>query len=209
MLRFNLFGIQVTVELWFWLTMAFLGGALRVNSTAELLGVVLFVMAGFISILIHEMGHALMIRRYKLPTQIVLTTFGGYATHPHGILSRRQSFLVTAAGPGVQILFGLLVLAVNLNVASMPSPHIEYFLWTLCVISLFWAILNCLPIYPLDGGQMLAAVLGPRRLKAVHTTGVVCAGILGVLAFANNQIFIAIFMGFFAYQNYKLLQQVR
>lgn len=208
MFRFSLFGITITVEPWFWVTMAFLGGALRINSTDGLLQVVLFVLAGFISILVHEMGHALMIRKYQLPTQIVLTTFGGYATHPSGVLSRKQSFLVTAAGPGIQIILGLLVLAFVLNF-RMPSPHFSHFAWTLCGISLFWAILNCLPIFPLDGGQMLAAILGPRRAKAVHTTGVVCAGILGVLAFANSQVFIAVFMGFFAYQNYQMLQQAR
>lgn len=208
MFRFNLFGITVTVEPWFWLTMAFLGGALRVDSKDGFLNVILFVMAGFISILIHEMGHALMIRKYKLPTQIVLTTFGGYATHPAGVLSRKQSFLVTAAGPGIQIVLGLLALAFIWNF-KMPSQPFAHFAWTLCGISLFWAVLNCLPIFPLDGGQMLAAILGPHRAKATHTTGVVCSGILGILAFSSRQYFIAIFMGFFAYQNYQMLKQVR
>ena len=208
MFRFNLFGITVTVEPWFWLTMAFLGGALRVDSKDGILNVILFVMAGFISILIHEMGHALMIRKYKLLTQIVLTTLDGYATHPAGVLSRKQSFLVTAAGPGIQIILGLLVLAFISNF-QMPSQHFAHFTWTLCGISLFWAVLNCLPIFPLDGGQMLAALLGPHRVKSVHTTGVVCAGILGVLAFVYGEVFVALFMGFFAYQNYKMLQQVR
>lgn len=205
MLRFHLFGIPITVEPWFWATMAFIGGALRVDSPDSLLQVVLFMMAGFFSILVHELGHALMIRRYRLPTQIVLMAFGGYASHPAGYLSRKQSFLVTAAGPAIQIFLGVLVLAL-MSVSKMPSPHFEYFAWTLCGISLFWAILNCLPIYPLDGGQMLAAVMGPSRQRGVYMTGVVCSGILGVLAISNGEPFIALFMGFFAYQNYKSMQ---
>ncbi len=186
--------------------MALLGGAFTVDSAQGMLMVVLFMMAGFISILVHEMGHALMIRKYGLQTQVTLAAFGGYASYQAGILSRKQSFLVTAAGPGLQIIFGLLVLVLA-GIVAPPSIPIAYFIKVLCWISLAWAFLNCLPIYPLDGGQMLAAVLGPRRGRAVHLTGVVVAGILAVLGFASNQWFIAVFMALFAWQNYQMMQR--
>lgn len=208
MFRFNLFGIQINVEPWFWLTMAFVGGGRNVSNKEGVLNLILFVLAGFISILIHELGHALTIKKYGLPTQVTLSFFGGYATHPAGILTRKQSFIVTAAGPGVQLVFGLIVLAVALTM-TFPSENIAYFVNVLCGISLFWAIFNCLPIYPMDGGQMLASVLGPRRAKGVHITGIVCAGALSALALANGQLLIAGFMGLFAWQNYQMLQQVQ
>jgi stage IV sporulation protein FB len=208
MIRFKIFGIPVTVELWFWLTMAFIGGGLRANSTEALLRVALFVLAGFVSILIHELGHALTIRKFGLPTQITLTTFGGYATHPAGILSRTKSFIVTAAGPAIQIVFGLLVGFIYIN-TSMPSENIGYFVEVLALISIIWAIFNCLPIFPLDGGQMLASILGPRRAKILHMTGIICALIIGLIGLKFGYMLVLVFMGLFAWQNYQMLQQNR
>ena len=95
MIEFKLFGIPVRVEPLFWLTIAILGGGLSAKSSEGLLLVALFVLAAFVSVLIHEMGHAMMIRKFGLPTEITLTTLGGYATYPAGVLSRKKSFLVT------------------------------------------------------------------------------------------------------------------
>jgi len=208
MVRFSLFGIPITVEPWFWVTMVFLGGGLDASSTEDFLKIALFVIAGFVSLLVHEMGHALTIRKYGLPVQVTLQAFGGYAAYPAGMLTRKQSFIVTAAGPGLQILFGMAVLALAF-VMPPVSPFIGYFVYVVWVISLIWAFFNCLPIFPLDGGQMLSAVLGPQRLRGLHLTGIVCAVIVGLLAFSGHQMFVAIFMGFFAYQNYQMLRQVR
>ncbi len=209
MIEFSLFGIRVRVEPMFWLTCALLGGAFRASTKAELLGVALFVIAAFISILIHEFGHALMIKKYHLPTEVVLTTMGGYATYPQGVLSRKQSFFVTAAGPAVQLLFGLFVLFGVLQQVHIPNPLLQGFVKDLIWVSIVWALFNCLPIFPLDGGQMLSAVLGPRRRKGLHLTGIITAALIGFWGISSGQLFIAIFMAFFAYQNWQYLQQVR
>jgi Zn-dependent protease len=208
MIRFRLFGIPVTVEPWFWVTMVLIGGGLHASSREDLLRVILFVMAGFISLLIHEMGHALTIRKFRLPTEVTLQAFGGFASYPGGRLTRMQSFLVTAAGPGVQILFGVIVWQLS-NRMEYPSAAISYFVNILWIISLVWAFFNCLPIFPLDGGQMLASIMGPQRAKGVHLTGIICAGVIGLLAFSSGQLFVAIFMGLFAYQNYQIFRQIR
>jgi hypothetical protein len=62
---------------------------------------VLFVLAGFISVLIHELGHALTGRLFKAQTAITLHAFGGFAVFPSARFTRWQDFLVTAAGPAV------------------------------------------------------------------------------------------------------------
>ena len=59
MIRFNLFGIPVQVQPWFWLTLVLIGGGVGANTADELLLLALFVVAGFVSILVHELGHAL------------------------------------------------------------------------------------------------------------------------------------------------------
>lgn len=207
MIRFNILGIPVQVYPWFWITMAFIGGGLRVGSSIEILHVLVFMFAGFLSILIHELGHALMIRKYGLPTAITLQAFGGFATFPAGRLDRKQSFIVTAAGPGVQFAFGLLLIGLarflNIPEGSLFVPFLTF----LILVSLVWSILNCLPVYPLDGGQMLAAVLGPGKQHYVHLTSVIVAVVIGIIAFLRFEaILLSIFMALFAWQNWQAYQ---
>lgn len=90
MLRFRLFNIPVFVHPWFWLTLALIGGGLRANDTTALIEVAMFVLAGFVSVLVHEFGHALMIKKYRLPTEVHLVAFGGFARYPAGHLNRKQ-----------------------------------------------------------------------------------------------------------------------
>jgi len=115
---------------------------------------------------------------------------------------------VTAAGPAIQIVFGLLVWLIYIN-TSMPSDNIEYFVFILAAICVIWAIFNCLPIFPLDGGQMLASILGPRRAKILHMTGIICALIIGLIGLKFGYMLVLVFMGLFAWQNYQMLQQNR
>jgi Zn-dependent protease len=209
MVEFKLFGIPVRVMPIFWITLGLIGliGS-DIRDALGLLDIALFVLAGFLSILIHEMGHALMIKKYKLPTQIVLASFGGYAVYPAGSLNRLQSFLVTAAGPAAQLAVAY-ALAFALPFFSIPPNKFLEFLIIFIFISKFWAFLNCLPIMPLDGGQMLAAIMGPRRRAGLHLTGVVTAAIMAVVALQFGAIFGVLFMGMFAWQNYQAWQQTK
>lgn len=207
MIRFSLFGIPVSVQPWFWVTMAFIGGGLHASSSLQIMLVGVFAFAGFLSILIHEMGHAMVIRKFGLPTSITLVAFGGFASYPSGRLNRKQSFLVTAAGPGVQFAFGILLVLFVQFVEVPQGPLFGPFLRDLILVSIFWAVLNCLPIYPLDGGQMLAAVLGPRKQRYVHLISAVVAVALGLAGYVILQsIVLPIFMAFFAWQNWQSFQ---
>lgn len=209
MVEFKLFGIPVRVEPIFWITLAILGfiGA-DVRTSEGVLEVALFVLAGFLSILIHEMGHALMIRKFGLPTQVVLSSFGGYALYPAGVLSRLKSFIVTAAGPGLQIIAGV-GLYFSLGFVDLPDTNLNTFLGTFIGISIFWAILNLLPIYPLDGGQMLGSILGPKRQAGLHLTSMIVAAVIAVVALYFREPIGVIFMGMFAYQNYQHWQRTK
>ena len=211
MIEFKLLGIPVRVEPNFWFTLGLVGliGS-NIRSANGLLDLALFILAGFVSLLIHEMGHALMIKKYQLPTQIVLSNFGGYATYPAGILNRVQSFLVTAAGPGLQVIVALATLLVVYRLLPgdlLQDNMLTHFIDTFITISLFWAALNCLPIHPLDGGQMLAAILGPKRQSIVHLISMITAGLMIIVAYKFGALFGALFCGMFAYQNYKAWQQ--
>jgi membrane-associated protease RseP (regulator of RpoE activity) len=77
-------------------------------------------------------------------------------------------------------------------------------------ISFIWALLNLLPILPLDGGQMLHAILGPKRVRITLWTTIICAVVIGGGYFMQTGSFILpIFMGLFAWQAFQALKQER
>ena len=187
--------------------MAFIGGGLHAANSTDILLVLVFVFAGFLSIMIHELGHALTIRKYGLPAAITLQAFGGYASFHAGKLDRKQSFVVTAAGPALQFLFGvlLIVLAPSISIpeGSLFLPFLRDLIW----VSIAWSILNCLPVYPMDGGQMMAAILGPKKQHNVHLISSIVAVIIGVAGYLYlGTILLPIFMALFAWQNWQSYQ---
>lgn len=207
MIRFSIFGIPVQVQPFFWLSLVLIGGAMDANSPAAILELALFVLAGFISILVHELGHALTARKFGAYSEITLQAFGGYAAYSGVRLTRPQSFLVTAAGPGIQILLGLGVFAAIWYLPRFESQF-GYFLSELMWISIFWAVLNLLPILPLDGGQMLNAVLGPRRIKITLWITIITALVAGLVVFTTTHSFIfPLFLGMFAWQAVQALKE--
>ena len=209
MVRFSIFGIPVQVQPFFWVTLVILGGALDATSAAAILEIGLFVVAGFISILIHELGHALTARKFGAYSEITLQAFGGYAAYSGVRLTRPQTFAVTAAGPGIQILLGLALLFALRSLPEM-NRNAAYFLGTLMGISLVWAVLNLLPVLPLDGGQMLNAVLGPPRIKVtLWVTIIVSIGVGLILYVIFHSILFSLFLGMFAWQAFQTLRENR
>ena len=162
MIRFSIFSIPVEIQPFFWVTLVILGGVSGADTAAQILEIGLFVIAGFVSILIHELGHALTARWFGANSSITLQAFGGYATYSGTHLNRWKSFLVTAAGPLAQIALAFMVLFIMQKIPNLTDLG-SLFLSTLIFISFFWAILNLLPVLPLDGGQMLNAALGPAH----------------------------------------------
>jgi len=203
-----IFNIPVCVQPWFWLVLGLLGGGFRADSRQEIFHVVFFIVAGFVSVLVHELGHALTAQHFGKRPEIVLQAFGGYATYNNAVpLSRKQSLMVTAAGPGIQIILGLIALAVLRSLPAM-DPNLKYFLVVLTAISLIWAVLNLLPILPMDGGRLVETALGPENrrtalLISAITGVVVCIISITVL----NQPILAIFVGMFAFQSFKALKE--
>ena len=207
MVRFTIFGIPVQVQPFFWITLAIIGGALRADSSAAILNIGLFVVAGFVSVLVHELGHALTARKFGAHSSITLQAFGGYAAYSGASLTRRQTFAVTAAGPAIQILLGLAAFFLLRAMPNLP-PNASYFMFILMWISIVWAVLNLLPILPLDGGQMLNVVLGPQRIKITLWTTIIVAVGVGLLLFQRTgSILFPLFLGMFAWQAFQALKE--
>ena len=208
MFRFMIFNIPVSVQPWFWLTLAFISGRLFADSTQDIVFLLLFVVAGFLSILVHELGHALTAKHFGKRVEIVLQAFGGYAAYSGAVpLSRKQTFLITAAGPAIQIVLGVLALAVARSYPAMDT-NLKYFTTVLAAISLIWAILNLLPILPMDGGRLVETALGPAHRKTALLISVITGVVICIISFTIlNQPILGIFVGMFAYQSLKALKQ--
>lgn len=210
MIQFSLFRIPVRIQPWFWLTLALLAGVHRLDSREGLFMLSLFILAGFISILVHELGHALTARRFGKQVEIELQAFGGYAAYSGGrSLSRTQVFLITLAGPAIQIVLGWVALLMFKGYDGEPTEPMRYFLGVLSFISIIWALLNLLPVLPLDGGRLLETVLGPQHIRLTLRISMITAIVVALLAVQLKLgVVLTIFMGFMAYESYKALREI-
>jgi stage IV sporulation protein FB len=156
-LRFQIFGIPVRVHPLFWLVGVFFVWQSTDDPQLKLLGVLLM----FFSILIHELGHAIVIRRYGYPSEIVLHGMGGYATSTR--FSTWRQVWVSFAGPLAGfIVWGIvratLFLLMRYYQEPLHNDAVWYSIWILLFINGYWGLMNLLPIQPLDGGQIAQAL---------------------------------------------------
>ena len=110
------------------------------------------------SILLHELGHALVALRERIPvTSITLYIFGGIAQLGEEPKSARAELRVAAAGPLVSFALAAIFGAVGLvadDVDALAAPA-DY----LARINLILALFNLIPAFPLDGGRILRALV--------------------------------------------------
>ena len=202
MWRFKFMGFPVSVHWWFLLPMFLLGGGIHLQRADQLLGPVLFMVAAFISIMVHELGHAVAGRKYGAEPTIHLHGFGGVTTLPGAFFTRNQSMFVSFAGPLASIVLGLVAFVLYPFVAKV-SPIFGHLLGVMIWINIFWTILNLLPIQPLDGGQIFRDFMGSSQREIVRWVGVVVASLVAVWALQINQVFLCMMMAYLAFMNYK------
>ncbi len=236
-LHFEVTRIPVRVHPFFWLTAVLIGG---VNNHPSVLLTMIAVI--FVSILLHELGHALTMRWFGQSPRIVLYAMGGFATASgpsgYGMSSARHlaplhQILVLFAGPGAGFLLAALIFAgiklsggevffepsfpffwgFALNIDDpMILMRVSILLDALIQVNILWGLMNLVPVYPLDGGQIARELLvwkDPWQgvIRSLWLS-VVAGGIMVVLALRYNSIYLAILFGMLAYQSYLALQQV-
>jgi stage IV sporulation protein FB len=193
---FRLFGIPVTIRPSFLVIAALIG----FTSRRPIVYLVAFVAIVFVSILIHELGHALTARSYGAQVEIELNGIGGLTSWsvPDKELSPGQRALVAAAGSGVGVLFGGLVWLFD----RLTGPYFEvagFVVSTLIAVNVLWGLLNWLPVRPLDGGHLFTSLLQkviPSRAEVIaNVVFFMTAG--GALAWAlwTQRIFLALIAG--------------
>lgn len=123
-----------------------------------------FIVALFGCVLAHEFGHILVARRFGIKTsEVTLLPIGGVASLERIPDKPLQEMAVALAGPAVNIVIAILLLTVggaNIpdEIERIDNPDINL-IARLAVASLFLALFNLLPAFPMDGGRVLHAVL--------------------------------------------------
>lgn len=134
----------------------------------------------FLSVLGHELSHALMARAEGIEIEeIVLHPFGGLARLRNEPESPRAEFRIAVAGPAASFLFALISFILLLPVMMADYPTAAGVLLLLCSGNLLLAVFNLFPGYPLDGGRVLRAILWGRTGDIKEATRL--AGICGML----------------------------
>ncbi len=231
-LNFTLAGIPVRIHPFFWVIGLLMGP--REGGPPAIL---LWMTAFFVGILCHELGHALVMRSQGFFPWITLYGLGGLAScdQPRGF-SRgnadawRQIF-ISAAGPLAGFLlaaltllaarllkcevrywvgapFGLLVYVVD--GLGVNHPQVLGFANNILFVTIVYGILNLLPIYPLDGGQiareLMVMILGRDGVRHSLILSLFVSTTLAVAcALFWKELFLALLFGYFAYTSYATL----
>lgn len=200
----------------------------------------------FLSILIHELGHAFAYRYFGHGARIALYWLGGLAIsdqssiwNRHISLTPNRKIIVSLAGPVLGMLFGMLLVGIvfavggtvefipptfvgeakNVFPALVPffpketyqsNPALVIFLFSGLHINLFWNLMNLLPVYPLDGGQIARELFmkhdkSGEPVRNSTMLSIITGALICVLAVMSNDIFIAVLFGYLAYQGYKTM----
>ena len=205
MLRFKVGPFPVSVYPWFFLSAILLGAGYGFGWR-----MVAWIFVVFVSVLVHELGHAVIGKAFGGRPEIRLEAFGG-VTFPQFRSRPRpgRQFVLSFAGPIAGLLLGALaygiVRALPPERGSVSAFVMAQFVW----VSIVWAVFNLLPILPLDGGNMMLAFIeGVRRKPSVAVASWISLVMSLAVAGAVTLIFgpdpfALLWLGLFALQNFQ------
>jgi Zn-dependent protease/CBS domain-containing protein len=204
----TIFGVPVRLHFTFVLLLIFLlfigvGGAQSGASTA------IYVLALFASVLLHELGHTLVARRYGIKTiEIVMFPIGGVA-RPERQPKAREELWIALAGPTINLFIAIALLAWvwisqgGVGMQQLRQPTDANLAERIAVGNLTLWLFNLLPAYPMDGGRILRSLLALRRPEEEATRIAAGAGqglaiLLGLAGLLWGN-FMLVFIALFVY----------
>jgi Zn-dependent protease/predicted transcriptional regulator len=171
----RIFGIDVYVHATFALLLAWVAfGQVAAGVGAMVRGLAL-ILTVFGIVVLHELGHALVARRFGIRTRdIVLLPIGGVASLERLPEKPREQLFVAVAGPAVNVMLALLLWVVLAVTGARANPSAigsatGSFLSELLWINVSLAAFNLLPAFPMDGGRVVRAALA-FKLEPVRAT---------------------------------------
>ncbi len=206
---FTAFGVPVRLHFTFVLLLVFLvvvGVEGKQSATAD----VLFVLALFVSVILHELGHAVVARHYGVRTlEIVMFPIGGVAMLEKTPPARKELF-IASAGPLVNFVIGGLILFLVAifreggiaSFASLANPSDTDLIERIAFGNVILAVFNLLPAFPMDGGRILRSLLALWKTEEEATQIAsragrflaVGMGLYGLLSANYMLLFIAFFI---------------
>jgi len=153
---------------------------------------VVYVLALFGFVVLHELGHALMARRYGIETvDITLYPIGGVARLTRMPRAPGAELMIALAGPAVN--FAIVAGLVGLLAIGLPGPEyvLSGFFGNLVVMNLMLGLFNLIPAFPMDGGRVLRALLSGwlgrvRATTVAATVGRALAVVFGVYSLFSD-----------------------
>jgi len=219
----RLAGIGVYVHWSFWILPVWILLSTVSNGSgwAAGLSAVIFVFAIFGCVVLHELGHALMARHYRIGTRdITLYPIGGVASLERMPTRPSRELAIALAGPAVNVaiagaLFAGAVLTGPDDLVPVGDVFGGSFLSSLMWVNVALAVFNLLPAFPMDGGRVLRAFLAMQMPYVKATTiaarvGQVVAILLGVLGLfsGGTLVLVAVFV-FLAAQAELTMARIR
>ncbi len=202
-------GIDILVHGTFVLLLLWVGVShyLPRHSLGDVGSGIVFILALFAIVVLHELGHALTARRFGIRARdITLLPIGGVARLERMPEDPRQELLVAIAGPAVNAVLAVAFFLILAPVGGV-GPFREFslvggdFLGKLFWINVSLAVFNLIPAFPMDGGRVLRALLAMRGdyVRATQTAAGIGQGIALFLGFAGLftnpfLVFIALFV---------------
>ena len=214
-------GIGVYIHATFWLLILFIlySHWSQGHDFATALAGVVFVLAIFACVVLHEFGHALTARRFGIQTRdITLLPIGGLARLERMPEDPRQELWVAAAGPAVNVVIAAVLY--GMLAAAGVRPDLENLQWVggnflnkLMVVNVWLVAFNLLPAFPMDGGRVLRALLATRieytrATQVAARVGQMMAFLFGLIGLFTNPflVFIALFVWMGAEQEAAMVQ---
>lgn len=204
----KLFGVPVRLHFTFVLLVLFLV-AFEARDGWSGIANVAFVLAMFASVVLHELGHATMARKYGIRTvDIVLYPIGGVA-RLEKMPRPAEELWVALAGPAVNVVIAcaifaaLVAMKVPLDVKAVGSPENANLLLRIGFGNLILAAFNMIPAFPMDGGRVLRAFMARYTAEDVATRRAATAGrflaiLIGLAGLLSGQ-FMLMFVALFVY----------
>jgi Zn-dependent protease len=201
--QFRLGSIPVRVRVPFLFLAVMLGAWLeRPDLIAIWVGIV------FVSVLVHELGHALVGRIFGLSPQIELHGMGGTTSwsDPRDVGNAR-SMVISVAGPFAGFaVAGALLLAGRLGFHP-AGPRLALAVELGFLINLKWGIFNLAPMLPLDGGNFVRSALNGltkgRGEKAARVVSMVTGALFVAYAAYDRQVWLGALAAFFTWSNFQ------
>ena len=210
----HVFGIDVFIH-WSWFMVAVIMYMLEQNN--GVFGNMLWYVAVYLSlfgiVLLHEFGHALACKSVGGRAEtIVLWPLGGIAfVQPP--LRPGATLWSIAAGPLVNVVL-VPVTVVPLLLLSAAGQDAQRFAFALAGMNIVLLVFNLLPVYPLDGGQILQSILWffmgrARSLQVAATIGLVVAALTAIPVLLVQEWFLFLVVLFIGWQAWNGLQYAR